>query len=155
MCIYIRKVKASDRDFIIGLAERFNEFAFMGWRDLEAMKDAQIRMARESFDQKDSESDMFIAEDENQTQFGFLHMSKNIDYFTGEEQGYISSVVVSKVGEGKGIAKKLMQSAEDWCQRKGYKQLVLHVFANNERAIRFYQNLNYETEIVKMVKELK
>ncbi|WP_442598894.1 GNAT family N-acetyltransferase [Neobacillus sp. D3-1R] len=154
MGINIRQVNDSDRKFIISLAERFNEFAFMGWRDPQAMNEAQVRMAKESFGQKDSDSDMFIAENENQVRLGFLHMSKNEDYFTGEKQGYISSIVVSKEGEGKGIAKKLMKTAEEWSIQKGYKQIVLHVFANNERAIRFYEHLNYETEIVKMVKEI-
>lgn len=154
MGIHIRMMNDTDRDFIITISNRFNEFAFMGWRDEERMREAQNRIAKESIEQQDTKSEMFIAEDETGVRNGFLHMTQNIDYFTGEEQGYISSIAVSKDGEGKGIAKKLMQKAEEWSQQKGYKQLVLHVFSNNERAIRFYQHLNFETEIVKMVKEI-
>ncbi|HLO11613.1 MAG TPA: GNAT family N-acetyltransferase [Pseudoneobacillus sp.] len=154
MGIHIRMMNDTDRDFIITISNRFNEFDFMGWRDEVRMREAQNRIARESLEHQDSDSDMYIAEDETGERIGFLHLTKNIDYFTGEEQGYISSIAVSKEGEGKGIAKKLMQKAEEWSQQKGYKQLVLHVFANNERAIRFYQHLSFETEIVKMVKEI-
>lgn len=154
MSHYIRKLEIKDKDFVISLSERFNEFAFMGWRDEERMKEAQRRIARETLENTETNGDFFIAEDGNGVRLGFLHMTQNTDYFTGEEQGYISSIAVAKEGEGKGIAKKLMKTAEEWSKEKGYKQVVLHVFANNERAIRFYQHLNYQTEIIKLVKEL-
>jgi ribosomal protein S18 acetylase RimI-like enzyme len=85
-----------------------------------------------------------------------LHLTKNVDYFTGESQGYISSLAVSKEGEGKGkgIAKILMDKAEEWSKSKGYNQLTLNVFARNERALKFYSKLQYENEIIKRVKEL-
>jgi ribosomal protein S18 acetylase RimI-like enzyme len=36
-----------------------------------------------------------------------------------------------------------LDKAEEWAKGKGYKQLVLNVFANNERAVNFYAYLNY------------
>lgn len=62
-------------------------------------------------------------------------MKKNIDHFTEEEQGYISSIAVSDKAKGKGVAKKLMKTAEEWTKHKGYKQLILDVFSSNERAV--------------------
>ncbi|WP_413306407.1 GNAT family N-acetyltransferase [Bacillus sp. 1P10SD] len=47
-----------------------------------------------------------------------------------------------------------MEKAEEWTRSKGYKQLTLNVFAQNERAINLYKKFNFENEIVKMVKEL-
>ncbi|WP_456279242.1 GNAT family N-acetyltransferase [Bacillus sp. AK128] len=154
MSLTIRKITEEDESFILGLSTRFTEFDFMEWRDSKKMQDAQLIMAKESITNLDEDSDMFVVEDEMKNLLGFLHLTKNIDYFTGESQGYVSSIVVSKEGEGKGIAKLLMDKAEEWSKSKGYKQLTLHVFAQNERAVKFYEKLQYETEIIKMVKPL-
>ncbi|ERJ12776.1 GNAT family N-acetyltransferase [Haloplasma contractile] len=151
----IRKMKDQDVAFIIDLSTRFNEFEMMNWRDHEKMKQAQLEMAKEAVAKSDSDSDMYVVEDESKTPLGYLHMTKQIDYFTDEHKGYISSIVVSKAGEGKGIGKKLMKKAEQWSKEKGYKQLVLNVFSKNERAVEFYKKLDYESEIIKMVKELE
>jgi GNAT superfamily N-acetyltransferase len=147
-------MKQSDKEAIFSISKRLTDFKLMGWRNRNAMKKAQLRISRESFEGYDPYADFFIAEDEVGKVHGYLHVTKNVDFFTREEQGFIHSIVVSKEGEGKGIAKKLMLKAEDWAKSKGYKQLVLNVFANNERAANFYSHLNYETEILKMVKEL-
>lgn len=127
--ITIRKMVETDREFILRLSSRFNEFQQMGWRDKEGMEKAQVRIAEEALSTTDQDSDIFIAENADGEALGHLHMKKTVDYFTGEEQGYISSIAVSKEGEGKGIAKRLMQLAEDWSREKGYQQVVLNVFA--------------------------
>jgi ribosomal protein S18 acetylase RimI-like enzyme len=150
--VIIRPLKESDKDFILTLSDRFTDFELMKWRDMDAMKDAQFRLLKDVLLSKDENDDFFVAEDEGI--LGFLHVTKNTDFFTGEEQGYISSVVVTKAGEGKGIGKKLMQYAEEWAKSKGYKQLVLNVFSNNERAVNFYSYLDYKPEVIKMVKEI-
>lgn len=152
----IRKMDITDEDFIIGLSTRFTDFDFMEWRDSNKMKDAQLKMAKEAIeiDNRSPDTDIYVVEDEEKTLLGFLHITKHTDYFTGENQGYISSIAVSKEGEGRGIAKLLMDKAEEWTLSKGYKQITLNVFSGNERAVNFYKNLNFENEIIKMVKEL-
>lgn len=153
--VIIRKMVDNDKDFILQLSTRFNEFEFMEWRDRRKMDESQLKIAKEAIENNDIDSDIFVAEDVEKNLLGYLHMSKNIDFFTGVEQGYISSIAVSKDGEGKGIAKKLMEKAEEWSKEKGYKQLTLNVFASNDRAIKFYSKLNFENEILKMVKEIE
>ncbi|MBS8265402.1 GNAT family N-acetyltransferase [Mesobacillus boroniphilus] len=152
--VRIRKMMEDDQDFILDLSARFNEFEFMEWRDLRKMEESQLKIAKEAIASIGPDSEIFVAEDWEKNLLGYLHMTKNIDYFTGIEQGYISSIAVSKDGEGKGIAKKLMEKAEEWSKKKGYHQLTLNVFANNERAHTFYSKLNFENEIIKMVKEI-
>ncbi|MFE8702433.1 GNAT family N-acetyltransferase [Cytobacillus sp. FJAT-54145] len=150
----IRSMEDRDKEFIIGLSSRFNEFEFMGWREPAKMQESQVKIAKEAVENNDADSDIYVVEGEDGILLGYLHVCKTTDYFTGVVQGYISAIVVSKEGEGKGIAKGLMRKAEEWTKSKGYKQLVLNVFANNQRAVDFYTYLNYEKEIVKMVKEL-
>jgi ribosomal protein S18 acetylase RimI-like enzyme len=152
--INIRKMEQKDKRFIIEMSDRFTEFEFMKWRDPYKMKDAQRILAEEAVTTKDEDSDFFVAEDEKKNLLGFLHMTKHHDYFTGASQGYVSSIAVSKEAEGMGIAKKLMEKAEEWTKSKGYRQLTLNVFASNDRAVKFYSKINFETEIIKMVKEI-
>ncbi|CAM3722990.1 GNAT family N-acetyltransferase [Mesobacillus zeae] len=47
-----------------------------------------------------------------------------------------------------------MEKAEEWSRQKGYRQIVLNVFSKNDRAVNLYKHLNYETEVLKMVKEI-
>lgn len=153
--IMIRKMINDDKDFILQLSTRFNEFEFMEWRDHKKMEESQLKIAKEAIENNDIDSDIFVVEDIEKNLLGYLHMTKNIDFFTEVEQGYISAIAVSKDGEGKGIATKLMGKAEEWSKEKGYKQLTLNVFASNDRAIKFYQKLKFENEIIKMVKEIE
>lgn len=154
MEIVIRKMVEDDKEFIIELSTRFTEFEFMSWRDPLKMKESQLKTAQEAVTSISKDSEIFVAVNEEQSLLGFLHIMKTSDYFTNEDQAYISSIAVSKAGEGTGVGKRLMKKAEEWTKEKGYKQLVLNVFSQNERAVNFYSKLNFEKEIIKMVKEI-
>ena len=71
-----------------------------------------------------------------------------------EKQGIVLALAVAKEYEGKGVAQKLMEHAEQWAREQGFKQLVLNVFAANAKVLKIYQKLGYETEQIKMVKIL-
>ncbi|MCS0671356.1 N-acetyltransferase [Cytobacillus firmus] len=93
-----------------------------------------------------------MAEEETGDFLGFIEVKPHKDFLSGVEQGNIVAIAVSSKGEGKGIGKSLMEKAEEWAQQ--FHQLVLNVFAKNDRAVNFYKHLNYETEVLKMVKEI-
>lgn len=152
--MHIRGFKESDKDFIVGLALRFMDFELMSWRDSAIMEEAQLRLAQESVDNASPGTEIFVAEEETGELLGFLEVKPHKDNLSGIEQGYIVAIAVSPQGEGKGIGKALMTKAEEWSSQKGYRQLILNVFLNNDRAVNFYKHLNYEIEVVKMVKEL-
>lgn len=152
--IAIREINSADYEFIISMTERLLDFPLMKWRDRTKLLESQLNMAKESLQNMNEQDGYFVAVGEEDQLFGYLHMTTTTDHFTGEKQGYISSIFVSKEGEGKGIGKKLMEKAHEWTKDRELKQLVLHVFANNDRAIHFYEHFHFETEIVKMVKEL-
>ncbi|MDQ0920733.1 GNAT family N-acetyltransferase [Paenibacillus sp. V4I5] len=99
-------------------------------------------------------TEIFVAEEETGELLGFLEVKPHKDNLSGIEQGYIVAIAVSPQGEGKGVGKALMTKAEEWSSQKGYRQLILNVFIKNDRAVNFYKHLNYEIEVVKMVKEL-
>ncbi|KGA98351.1 alanine acetyltransferase [Alkalihalobacillus alcalophilus ATCC 27647 = CGMCC 1.3604] len=150
----IRPYQETDRTFILKLSSRFSDFKLMSYRDEEQMKRVQFEIARQSLEPRSTQTEIFVAEENNGELMGYIELGSSEDYFTGKVQGYVSSVAVSTQGEGKGVGKKLMNTAEEWAKDKGFKQIVLDVFTGNERAVQFYEHLQYEAEIVKMVKQL-
>jgi len=93
-------------------------------------------------------------EDSGGKLLGFIHLQTQTDYFTQEQHGRISDVIVSAEGEGKGVGQALMQAGEDWARRRGYRMLTLNVFTQNHRARNFYQRLGYGEDTMKYVKRL-
>jgi ribosomal protein S18 acetylase RimI-like enzyme len=57
----------------------------------------------------------------------------------------IESIVVDQAFQSSGIGQMLMDEAQSWAQGKGADSIELNVFEFNHKALRFYQNLGYET----------
>lgn len=51
-----------------------------------------------------------------------------------------------KEAQGKGIAKSLLEKAEDWAKQKGISRLELTVVEANERARKLYEKAGFEAE---------
>ena len=51
-----------------------------------------------------------------------------------------------KEAQGKGIAKSLLEKAEDWAKQKGITRLELTVIEDNERARKLYEKAGFEAE---------
>ncbi|MWC29458.1 GNAT family N-acetyltransferase [Paenibacillus sp. MMS18-CY102] len=66
-----------------------------------------------------------------------------IDKEADEDEYYIDSVAVFAAYRGLGIAKALLQSAEDAGAAHGYKRIALNVEYGNDRAHRLYHSLGY------------
>ncbi|CAG9622701.1 GNAT family N-acetyltransferase [Sutcliffiella rhizosphaerae] len=147
----IREFKEEDNLHIIELSKRFSDINFMNYRDKNSMEKKQVELAEAAIEK--NRSNIFVAE-ENGDFLGYIELALQEDYFTGEKQGYISSIAVMPKGEGKGIGKELMKKAEEWTSEQGLNVLVLEVFKNNQRAVGFYETLGYQQEIVKMTKEI-
>ncbi|GIP64596.1 GNAT family N-acetyltransferase [Virgibacillus pantothenticus] len=148
----IRNYKSEDKEFLVSLSSRFTEFDFLRFREPLQMEKKQEEMALEAISK--NFSNIFIAET-NGEYLGYIEMRGIVDYFTGEKQGYLSAIAVTKKYEGNGVGKKLMKKAEEWTNDKGYKELVLQLFNGNERAMKFYEKLGFEKDITVMIKQLK
>ena len=94
-----------------------------------------------------------IAE-KNQQPLGFIHACAHQDSISGEDCGTVPLLAVSPAAQGMGVGKLLMKAAEDWAKQQGYRLLHLEVFANNDKAQGFYQNLGFKAELVHMIKAL-
>jgi ribosomal protein S18 acetylase RimI-like enzyme len=153
--IRIRLATADDTLFVQSLAERFSRVGSPPWRDTAQMWQFHQRSMQEVSAAISNPDDLvLIAEDGRGLRLGFLHVTRIPDFFTGEQQGYVSDVAVSEQAEGKGVARALMGRAEAWARECGFRILALDVFASNTHARSFYQHLGYVEETLKLIKEL-
>jgi ribosomal protein S18 acetylase RimI-like enzyme len=66
-------------------------------------------------------------------------------YFDSEDpaRAHLASMWVAPAARRKGIGRMLVNAVIEWARGRGANSLQLIVTSNNERAIRFYQNLGF------------
>jgi len=97
---------------------------------------------------------VFIARDKIGDRVGFIWVSQSRSGFTSVVQAYILNVYVTEGHRGKGLGHLLMSRAEDWARERNYTSIGLSVAAHNISAITLYEKLGYETETLRMFKDL-
>lgn len=85
---------------------------------------------------------------------GVISFYPDKDYFTDHPRVYVDNLVVAQEFEGKGVGRTLLDHVERWARDHGYREVVLDVFAGNERAIAFYERQGYRPDHIRMVKPL-
>jgi ribosomal protein S18 acetylase RimI-like enzyme len=141
---HIRPARDSDRDLLIELSERLQE-GVAAWRDPEAVRRAVTGWVRGSLDDlSDPDSAAFVAERDREV-VGFVCVSER-SHFAGDVDTYIGELVVSKVAEGGGVGRALVDAAQDWGRARGRRRVVVDTGAANTPARRFYAALGFEEE---------
>ncbi len=151
--LIIRPAIDTDREFIFGLSPRLAEVAELPWHTDAVMKKMQDDYITEVIDNADASKITLIAEQDN-VFLGFIHACSHKDSISGEMCGTVPLLAVSPKAQSLGVGKALMKSAERWAKEQGYRLLHLEVFANNNKAKGFYQNLGFEAETLHMIKEI-
>ncbi len=88
--------------------------------------------------------DMYIA---------FVHVSLRADYVEGAAHlpvAYIEGMYVRPAYQNKGIARSLIETAENWSRQKGVKQLASDTVLSNTASIDFHKKVGF-TEVEKIV----
>jgi ribosomal protein S18 acetylase RimI-like enzyme len=83
-----------------------------------------------------------------------LWMGNAIDQISGDRHSHVFLLYVDPNHRRRGIAGRLMQTAETWAGQRGDRQIGLQVFSVNPGAIGLYKSLGYEVQSVTMVKPL-
>lgn len=151
--ITLRPAAADNRPFIDGLSSRLSGVPRPAWHDLAAMEGFQERHVEASFAPTDGAATL-IACAEDGKRLGYIHLRPSKDGVTDEPCGYVSLLATTPEAEGTGVAHRLMSTAEDWARGRGYRLLSLDVFADNKRAVEFYERRGFRSETFRMVKPL-
>lgn len=136
--VKIRKVKAEDLKAFVEVYksayERMREYAYT--------KDKEIKRYFKWLLKRD-ENGFFVAEVDGRA-VGFVGCDAYWHTFFDEEMGEIHEIVVLEEYRRKGIGKKLIETAEEYLKKKGYRKTGLWVGEKNHTAIKFYEKLGYK-----------
>ncbi|BCL36509.1 GNAT family N-acetyltransferase [Nostoc sp. MS1] len=83
-----------------------------------------------------------------------LWMGNAIDQIKGDRHAHIFLLYVAPEHRRRGIARALMQYAENWAKQRGDRQIGLQVFQSNPAALNLYNQLGYQTQSLWMVKPI-
>ena len=83
-----------------------------------------------------------------------LWMGNAIDQINGGRYAHIFLLYVIPEYRRRGIAKILLQQAENWAKIRGDRQIGLQVFPQNQAAVNLYQNMGFQIQSLTMLKPL-
>lgn len=149
--IAVRAARTADRDFAIALVPRLRSFGAPSLRPAQQMDDAEQRALARAFDEPPAGSALFVAEAGDE-RLGIAYVETATDYFTGEQHGHVSIIIVTEAGEGRGAGRALMTAVDEWAASNGYRFVTLNVFTGNERARRFYERCGYEPDMIRYLR---
>ena len=95
-----------------------------------------------------------VAIDEDECVVGFSLVRLRPELLSHEPSAHLEALALDKRAEGKGVAKALLQRAEQAAKEQGAGSITLHVFAVNERARRLYERAGYDGELMRYIKHL-
>ena len=150
--VRIRDAQHGGREFIIGLVPELLAFdSPPPWRDRQHMTAIDVRAISGALDGTSQGTRVFVAEEARGHGLGFVHLCEGEDYYGGA-CGHAGDIVVAPAARGRGVGRALLAAAERWAREQGYRMLTLNVFLKNEKARALYEDLGYEAETVRHVK---
>jgi ribosomal protein S18 acetylase RimI-like enzyme len=144
--IPVRPAVLADKPAILALADRLAAFGLTS-RSASEVTTREREALAEALERAPSSSDVLVAGDGQRGVVGVLLMETRTDYFTREAHGHVSILAVAREAEGRGIGGALLDEAERWAARKGFRRLTLSVFTENLRAKALYARHGWEPEL--------
>lgn len=152
----IRPAQPHDREGVIALTPRLEAFGPPGNVAPGEVGAGEARALESVFARMPQGAALLVAEWEGDdgTLAGFIFLETKIDYFTQRPHGHVGILVVSEAAEGKGVARSLLQAADEWALVMGYERLTLFVFEGNARARGAYERAGYAADLVRYRRDL-
>jgi ribosomal protein S18 acetylase RimI-like enzyme len=99
-------------------------------------------------------NEAFVARTEDGTSAGFVWVARTHNDSTGQLEASLLSQYVAEPYRGRGLGRRLMETAEEWARRQGLPRISLSVGVHNTFGQRLYETLGYQVETVRMTKKL-
>lgn len=121
------------------------------YRDKMALKDLE--------DVEKNNGKCFIAVEDNNVIgliMGTIPPYDEYDYldYKCPKRGIITELIVSQQARSKGIGKSLMNKLEEYFKSVGCEYVLVDVFAYNDNAIKFYENVGYHSRMEIKIKKI-
>lgn len=127
---------------------------------LELWPECSFEEEYEAYQQMiEAEQEVCYLANEEGTFVGFVHVTIRHDYVEGAEQlpvAYLEGIYVKPAFQNKGIAKRLVEKAENWAKCRGLHQIASDTEINNVSSIDFHKKIGFEEveRIVCFVKKI-
>jgi ribosomal protein S18 acetylase RimI-like enzyme len=151
--VNIRPATSQDREAILALVPRLAATGTPPGRDTHQIAATDIQTIAEAIESRQRETQLLVADQEGSL-VGFIHLKTVTDYYTRQQIGHVSDIVVAAEAEGQGVGRALMAAGEEWAHAQGYPMMELNVLVDNAGARALYERLGYSAEWVKYVKSL-
>jgi ribosomal protein S18 acetylase RimI-like enzyme len=148
--IVIRPATAADRALLVSLDERLIGEAVVPGITRENLVAFQSTYTRNALDNDQPGVMTLVAVDQAGQPLGYIQLEPHHDMLTGGTSGYVSVLAVRAEAEGRGVARRLLDAADDWAVRSGFQFLLLDVFASNAPARRFYARRGFVDESLRL-----
>jgi len=151
--MHIRPVAASDRQAVLQLAARLAEHGTPAGRDRRQVAAADASAIAAAMDDPSPLAVLLVAEADGQL-LGFVHARTVVDYYTQQQIGHVSDLVVAAHAQGRGLGRELLDAAQAWAAGRGYSMMQLFVLPENSGARALYEQAGYRLEWMKYVRPL-
>lgn len=156
MTLNIRKAKKEDLDEIVEMWYKLASAHQELMRGYELAEDCRGKWRKFVKDGLDKEGMCtFVAEKDNKI-VGFLNVviRERLGIFEDTHVGMILDVFVKEEKRDEGVGSQLTKRAEKWIKNIGVDIAILTVSPKNERAVKFWEEMGYDTYLLKKRKEL-
>ena len=125
----IRPYRTDDQSLLARVAPRMHPGQTASPRDPETLDRFFAELGEGTFLTKPG-ARAFVATLDGQP-CGLISFYPDTDYFTDHPRAYVDSLAVAQESEGKGVGRALLDYVERWARDRGYREVVLDVFAGN------------------------
>jgi len=143
-----------DADFLERMAPRLAAQSHLPWHDDATILAFQRAYIAEAVQEARKDGLYLVAEDPDRKPIGVVLACAAKDEISGEPAGMLRILVVDETQEGKGVAHSLMVAVEGWVRGRGYRLLLLDVFAANSRARDFYGKRGFRPDFLRLIAEV-
>jgi len=150
----IRSASSDDGDAMLALMPRLSEFEIPTSRNPEHLWRDDAALLRKWISGDADDCLVHVAEGDNGAIVGLTLVRLRPEALSHEPSSHLEAIAVSKDAEGKGIAKALLEVAEEEAERHGAQTMTLHVISTNTRARRFYERSGYDGEMIRYIKPI-
>jgi ribosomal protein S18 acetylase RimI-like enzyme len=153
--IQIRRARAEDDEFILGLIPRLVEAELPPWRRRgECAAGIRADVSRH-LDEQPPGSHAFVAEDAGGQPLGFLHLQIVADHFVAAQNCHIADLAVAPGCDGHGVGGALLAFAQRWAREQRCRYVTLAVFPGNTRARALYERHGFGIDLLRMAKPVR
>ncbi len=150
----LRPGGVGDAGFLDRMAPRLAAQGHLPWHDDATILAFQRAYIAEALQEARKDGLYLVAEDPDGKAIGLALACAAKDEISGEPAGMLRILVVDEAQEGRGVAHGLMLEVEGWARGRGYRLLLLDVFAANGRAQEFYGRRGFKPDFLRLIAEI-